>query len=124
MAPWAQGPSERPVRFVVPPLGFSATDAWRVASPIQMGIVTSRYEGSFLPTPSLTFVRLMLLPIGVALLKHWCSQPRVGTVLMMDLAPGQGSRRAVHNSPGSTTAKSGRNLHLGEHRPRPDGTVG
>ena len=47
MAPWAQGPAERPVRFVVPPSGFSAADAWKVASPIHMGIMHSRYEGSF-----------------------------------------------------------------------------
>src|SRR5207237_10184253 len=107
MAPWAQGPSERPVRFVVPPLGFSATDAWRVASPIQMGIVTSRYEGSFLPTPSLTFVRLMLLPIGVALLKHWCSQPRVGTVLMMALLVCNRSQRYVQIAAGTTTDNVG-----------------
>jgi hypothetical protein len=35
------------VRFVVPPLGFSAADACKVTSPIHMGIMHSRYEGSF-----------------------------------------------------------------------------
>jgi hypothetical protein len=56
MAPWAQGPSERPVRFVVPPSGFSAADAWKVASPIHMGIMHSRYEGSFSsPRPADSF---------------------------------------------------------------------
>jgi hypothetical protein len=46
MAPWAHGSSERPVRFMVPPLGFSAADAWKV-SPIHMGIMPSRHEGFF-----------------------------------------------------------------------------
>ena len=49
MAPGARGPSERPVQFVVPPLVFSAADAWKVASPTHMGIMHSRYEGSFSP---------------------------------------------------------------------------
>ena len=57
MAPGARGPSERPVRFVVPPpWGFSAADAWRVVSPIHMGIMHSRYEGSFSsPRPAGSF---------------------------------------------------------------------
>jgi hypothetical protein len=29
------------------PLGFSVADAWKVASTIHMGIMQSRYEGSF-----------------------------------------------------------------------------
>jgi hypothetical protein len=56
MAPWAQGPSKRPVRFVLPPLGFSTADAWKVASPIHMGIMHARYEGSFSsPRPAGSF---------------------------------------------------------------------
>ena len=31
---------------------------WKMASPIHMGIMRSRYEGSFSPTPSRRFVRL------------------------------------------------------------------
>jgi len=69
MALWAQFPSERSVRFVVPPvLGASRlrmlSRRWKMASPINMGIMRSRYEGSFSPTSSRRFVRLMLLPIG------------------------------------------------------------
>jgi hypothetical protein len=37
---------------------------WKTASPIEMGIMRSRYEGSFSPTSSRRFVPLMLLPIG------------------------------------------------------------
>ena len=66
MAPSVQRRSEGPVRFVVPLIGalrlrmFSRR--WRIASPIHMGIMRSRYEGSFSATLSRRFVRLMLFP--------------------------------------------------------------
>jgi hypothetical protein len=38
------------------PLGFSDADAWKVASPIHMGITHSRYEGSLSsPRPAGSF---------------------------------------------------------------------
>jgi hypothetical protein len=60
--PWAQLPSEQPLRFVVPPLRASRlwmlSRRWEMASPLHMGIKRSRYEGSFSSTPSRRFVRL------------------------------------------------------------------
>jgi hypothetical protein len=57
MAPWAQGPSEQPVWFVwCRRLGFSAADAWKVASPRHMGIMHSHNEESFSsPRPAGSF---------------------------------------------------------------------
>jgi len=52
MLPWAQCPlGARPVRF-------AAAYAWKVASLIHMGIMQSRYEGSFSSAPPRRFVRL------------------------------------------------------------------
>jgi hypothetical protein len=48
MAPWAQDPPERPVRFAVPPLGLHSCGCLEGGgSLIHMGIMHSRYEGSF-----------------------------------------------------------------------------
>ena len=58
--------------------------------------------------------------------KHWCSQPRFGAVLDGGCAAARQIRwRAVHNpTRAPTTAKSGRNVCLGQRRPRPgEGTV-
>jgi hypothetical protein len=57
-----------PLAFAVPPLwGFSAADAPAASEDgvaNTHGIMRSRYEGSFSPTPSRRFVRLIPLPIG------------------------------------------------------------
>jgi hypothetical protein len=42
------------------PWGFSAADARKVVAPMHMGIMQSRYQGSFSSAPSRRFVRLML----------------------------------------------------------------
>jgi hypothetical protein len=41
------GPRARQCGLWCRPLGFSVADAWKVASTIHMGIMQSRYEGSF-----------------------------------------------------------------------------
>jgi len=68
MLPWAQCPlGARPVRF-------AAAYAWKVASLIHMGIMQSRYEGSFSSAPSrrLTFTNRQLIFV-----KHWRDQQQV-----------------------------------------------
>ena len=54
MAPSVQRPSQGPVRFVVSLLGASQlrmpSRRWRMVSPTHMGIMRSRYEGSFSAT--------------------------------------------------------------------------
>jgi hypothetical protein len=63
MVPGRKAPRSGQCGLWCRPLGVSAADAWKVASPIHMGIMHSRYEGSFSsPRPAGSFA-LMLLPI-------------------------------------------------------------
>jgi len=75
MAPWAQDPSERPVRFVVPLLGLLGCGCFEGGVANAQGIIHSRYEGSF-PSPRPNrpnaFTNRQLLFV-----KHWCNQQRV-----------------------------------------------
>ena len=84
------------------PLGFLAADACKVASPIHMGIMQSRYEGSILVAPTRRFVRLNAFTNRQLLfVKHWCDQHRFGAVLIVDLPPrAQRCWRAVNDSTG------------------------
>lgn len=56
MAPWAQDPSGRPVRFVVPPFGLLDCGCLEGGVTNIHGITHSRYEGSFSsPRPAGSF---------------------------------------------------------------------
>ena len=63
MAPWAQGPSERPVRFVVPPLGLLGCRSLEGGVANTHGDHALALRGATLVAASRRFVRLMLLPI-------------------------------------------------------------
>ena len=64
MAPWAQDPPRSgECGLWCRPLGFSAADAWKVASPNTHGDHALALRGVILVAASRRFVRLMLLPI-------------------------------------------------------------
>ena len=63
MAPWAQDPSERPVRFVVPPLGLLGCRCLEGGVANTHGDHALALRGVTLVAASRRFVRLMLLPI-------------------------------------------------------------
>lgn len=63
MAPWAQGPSERPVRFVVPPLGLLGCGCLEGGVANTHGDHALALRGVIFVAPSRRFVRLKLLPI-------------------------------------------------------------
>ena len=122
-ARWLRGhstSSERPVRFVVPLLGLLGCGCLEGGVAIHMGIIQSRYEGSFLSTrpagsfPNVLSDRRLLCKASLQSRGiQYCSDRGFATAR-------QRCWRAVHNPTGSTTAKSGRNVRLGERRPRPD----
>jgi hypothetical protein len=56
---------------------FAAAYAWKVASLIHMGIMQSRYEGSFSSAPSRRFVRLTFTNRQLIFVKHWRNQQQV-----------------------------------------------
>jgi hypothetical protein len=63
MAPWAQVLSERPLRFVVPPLGLLSCGCLEGGVANTHGDHALGLRGVILVAPSRRFVRLMLLPI-------------------------------------------------------------
>jgi hypothetical protein len=63
MAPWAQDPSERPVRVVVPPLGLLSCGCLEGGVANTHGDHALALRGVILVAASRRFVRLMLLPI-------------------------------------------------------------
>ena len=63
MAPWAQGPSERPVRFVVPPLGLHGCGCLEGGVANTHGDHALALRGVIFGAPSRRFVRLKLLKI-------------------------------------------------------------
>lgn len=63
MAPWAQGPSERPVRVVVPPLGLHGCGWLEGGVANTHGDHALALRGVIFVAPSRRFVRLKLLPI-------------------------------------------------------------
>src|SRR5439155_11063042 len=87
VAPWAQCPSERPVRFVVPRLGPLGCGCLEGGVANTHGDRAVALRGVILAHPVPHVRSPNVLPTGAALLKHWCSQPRFGAVLMMDLPP-------------------------------------
>ena len=63
MAPGTRGPSERPVRFVVPPLGLLGCGCLAGGVANTHGDHALALRGVILVAPCRRFVRLMLLPI-------------------------------------------------------------
>jgi hypothetical protein len=108
MAPWAQGPSERPVRFVVPPLGLLVCGCLEGGVANTHGDHALALRGVILVAASRRFVRLMLLPID-----SYCRMRKDARVL--STTP-RGQQQQ---------ARSRRHAGLGEHRPGSDeSTVG
>ena len=102
------------------PWGFSAADAWKMVSRYTWGSCDRATRGHFCLSPPAGSFAYAFADRRLLCSKHWCSQPRFGAVLDGGFAAARQIRwRAVHNSTGSTTAKSGRNVCLGERRPRP-----
>jgi hypothetical protein len=124
MAPRAQRLSGLPVRFVVPPLGASRL---RMASPYTWGSCNRATRGYSRPPRQAGSFPNAFTGRRLHCLKHWYSQPRFGRVsvwfLIVDLPP------LVKDAGGPSTTsrarqqqKSGRNVHLGERRPRKSGS--
>jgi hypothetical protein len=105
------------------PWAFSAADAWKAASPIHMGIMHLRYEGSFsLPVPQVrspytsTNRRLFFV-------KHWRNQQRVRCGLDGRFPAACAKMLACPSTtPRSQQqqAKRRRDARLGEHHPGSD----
>lgn len=119
MAPWAQCPSERPARFVVPPLGLLGCGCLEGGVANRDGDHVIALRGIILvhPVPQVrspnAFTNRQLF-----LVKPCCNQQRFGAVLIVDLPPSaQRCWRAVHDSTGSPTARIPRDARLGEYRP-------
>src|SRR6202030_1378534 len=103
------------------PLGLLSCGCLENAVAIHMGIMRSRYERSFLPIPPAGSFAYAFADRRLLCYKDWCSQPRFGAVLDGGFAGRASNTLTGRPQPhtGPTTAKSGRNVCLGQRRPRP-----
>jgi hypothetical protein len=105
----AQCPSERPVRFVVAPLGLLGCGCLEGGvAQYTWGSCNRATRGhSRCPVPQARSPNAFYRSTA-NFVKHWCNQ-RFGVVLMVDLPPrAQRCWRALHDSAGSTTARGRR----------------
>jgi hypothetical protein len=77
MAPWAQDPSERPVRFVVPPLGLHGCGCLEGGVANTHGDHALALRGVILVAPSLSRSPNAFTNQQLLFVKHWCNQQRV-----------------------------------------------
>ena len=124
-ARWLQGrraPSERPGH----PWGFSAADAWKMASRYTWGSSDRATRGHLRPSLPVGSFAYAFTDRRLLCSKHWCSQPRFGAVLDGGFAAARQIRwRATHNLHGLDNSKEWSKHPFGEHCPRPDeSTVG
>jgi hypothetical protein len=109
------------------PRGFSAADAWKMVSRYTWGSCDRATRGHFCLSPPAGSFAYAFADRRLLCSKDWFSQPRFGAVLDGGFAGRASNTLTGRPQPhtGSTTAKSGRNVCLGERRPRPgEGTVG
>lgn len=106
---------------------FSAADAWKMVSRYTWGSCDRATRGHFCLSPPAGSFAYAFADRRLFCSKDWFSQPRFGAFLDGGFAGRASNTVTGRPQPhtGSTTAKSGRNVCLGERRPRRDeGTVG